>query len=171
MDSPARDAASLLLALLLVGWIPAGGTARAGEVAAPAGVLRLDDELRGHPPADGAPATVVEVARSARTSTNLWQTGQAMPAHLHREHEEVILFARGRMAVRIGDREVEVGPGDAIVVPPGTIHSGRTIEGPASGWSVFSPPFDGKDRVVADTAAPPGDHGRGTPPAAVDPGR
>lgn len=171
MDLPGREAAAFLLAFLLVTFDGAGGTARAGELAAPAGVLRLDDELRAHPPSAGAPATVVEVSRSTRTSANLWQTGQAMPAHLHREHEEVILFARGRMAVRVGDREVEVGPGDAIVVPPGTVHSGRTIDGPASGWSVFSPPFDGKDRIAAETAATGPDHGRGTLPAAVDPPR
>lgn len=147
---PAATAAAAL-ALALAGALP--GPAQAGGEPA-AAVLRLDELLAAHPAGDGGGA-VAEVARGPRTSLNLWRTDRAMPAHVHRAHEEIVVVERGRMRVRLGTREVDVGPGDVLVVPPGTPHSGVATAGEASGYSVFTPPFDGSDRVAVDLPPAP----------------
>jgi mannose-6-phosphate isomerase-like protein (cupin superfamily) len=48
--------------------------------------------------------------------------GGATTAHFHREAEELYFFTAGRGRLRLGDVEREVGPGDCVVIPPGTPH-------------------------------------------------
>ena len=129
--------------------------AETGEV----GALRPDDLQRRLPLADGQPARVDEVARGGEASVNFWQLREGMPPHLHRSHEEVIVVLEGMVETTVGTRQVTLGPGDSIVVPRDTVHGGRVV-GPAlaRGYSVFSPPFDGTERVPArEQTSPAGD--------------
>jgi mannose-6-phosphate isomerase-like protein (cupin superfamily) len=48
--------------------------------------------------------------------------GTATIAHLHHRAEELYWFTAGRGRLRVGDDEREVGPGDCVVIPPGTAH-------------------------------------------------
>lgn len=119
-------------------------------VAAPAGdppVVSLDDALAAHAdPSKGA--VVTEILRGDQASVNAWQITDAMPPHLHREHEEIIIVRTGRARARIGDRDVDLKPGDVFLVPKNTVHAARAYgEDPFTGVSVFAPAFDGKDRV------------------------
>jgi mannose-6-phosphate isomerase-like protein (cupin superfamily) len=110
-------------------------------------VVSLDEALAAHAdPAKGA--AVTEILRGEQASVNAWQITDAMPPHLHREHEEVIIVRTGRARARIGDRDVDLKPGDVFVVPKNTVHAARAYgEEPFTGVSVFAPAFDGKDRV------------------------
>jgi quercetin dioxygenase-like cupin family protein len=119
-------------------------------------VLRLFELAESHPARAGAPATVGEVARGAQTSVNYWQIATEMPAHLHRTHEEVIVVESCRVETTVGDRVLTLGPGDVLVVPPGTVHAGRvTGSEPARGYSIFAPAFDGRDRMPAPPSPEP----------------
>lgn len=52
------------------------------------------------------------------------QPGGGMPRHTNTvEHEQYVL--RGRAAIAIGDRIVDVQPGNVLFIPAGTPHSYR----------------------------------------------
>jgi mannose-6-phosphate isomerase-like protein (cupin superfamily) len=48
--------------------------------------------------------------------------GGATTAHVHRISEELYYFTSGSGRIRLGDEELEVRPGDCVVIPPGTPH-------------------------------------------------
>jgi len=45
------------------------------------------------------------------------------PLHLHRDEDEAWYVLDGRLGLRVGDEEVEVGPGGCAVVPAGVAHT------------------------------------------------
>lgn len=134
---------------------PANATAPTTTAAPSAPVIDIEETVKANPidPAKGA--SVVEVLRGTQASVNVWQITGDMPSHLHREHEEVIIVRSGRARARIGDRTVDLGPGDVFIVPKNTVHAARAYgEDPFVGVSVFAPTFDGKDRVPTPEATP-----------------
>ena len=60
--------------------------------------------------------------------------GERAPEHVHPEMEETWEVLSGRAAFRIGEEEIQAGPGETVVAPPGTAHVG---------WN----PTDGEVRV------------------------
>jgi mannose-6-phosphate isomerase-like protein (cupin superfamily) len=48
----------------------------------------------------------------------------------------------------IGDQTRAIGTGSIVYIPRGAVHSMRNTSPSAmAGYAVFTPPFDGKDRV------------------------
>jgi mannose-6-phosphate isomerase-like protein (cupin superfamily) len=45
------------------------------------------------------------------------------PLHLHRSEDEAWYVLSGRLGFRVGDDEVEAGPGGCVVAPPGAPHT------------------------------------------------
>lgn len=153
--SPRDVARTLLCCAALLGASP---TATSAEPP----VVDFEEVVRANPidPAKGV--SVTEVLRGEQASVNVWQVTDTMAAHLHREHEEIIIVRSGRARARIGDRDVDLGPGDVFLVPKNTVHAARAIgEEPFVGVSVFAPAFDGRDRVAV-----PAPDAEPTPPAA-----
>ncbi|HZR85127.1 MAG TPA: cupin domain-containing protein [Candidatus Binatia bacterium] len=149
--------ALLPLAAIAVACACAGvaDVARAEDAPAAPPILRLDDLVPRAGDAGEAPTGTREVARGQDSSVNAWRVAGSMPPHFHRAHEEVILVERGRVEVTVGDRRSILGPGDAVLVPRGAVHAGRAIgDGEAAGYSVFAPPFDGRDRVASPEPEP-----------------
>lgn len=139
----------LFAASATLAFVPANGRAEPPVVA-------MEDVLRANPidPAKGV--AVTEILRGTQASVNVWQVTDTMPAHLHRNHEEIIIVRSGRARARIGDRDVDLGPGDVFLVPRDTVHAARAIgEEPFVGVSVFAPAFDGSDRVPAPPSPVP----------------
>lgn len=56
--------------------------------------------------------------------------GSSTAPHFHARTEEIYYILEGRGQMTIGDESREVGPGDAIAIPPGAIHTIRNT-GPA----------------------------------------
>ena len=71
----------------------------------------------------GTRFTSLATPRRGTTENTVWRVeiDPGTPATPHSlTREEIFVVQEGRARVRIGDYEGEAGPGDAIVVPPGT---------------------------------------------------
>jgi quercetin dioxygenase-like cupin family protein len=96
-------------------------------------IIKLE-QTREEPTAHGNPkrvylrAGVLPDVTQAAVST--LETGFEVELHSHPTMYENYYVLEGRALYRVGDEELEVGPGDMIVVPPDTPHSQRVLEGP-----------------------------------------
>jgi mannose-6-phosphate isomerase-like protein (cupin superfamily) len=94
-------------------------------------------ELEPIVPPDGS--EVREIARPPDTARNQSLAEARVPPggetaeHFHRASEEIYHFVSGKGRMRLGDQESEVGPGETVLIPPGTRPSFRTRA--ASPWS------------------------------------
>ena len=79
---------------------------------------------------------------------NVWvRADHATIAHIHPGMEETWEVLSGRAGFRIGDEELEAGPGETVVAPPGVVHLGWNLAGgetrlritmrPALRWEEF----------------------------------
>lgn len=96
------------------------------------------------------PLATLPVSETAGASVHHLRVADEVRPHLHRRHDETVVVLVGRGRMRIANDTTEVGPGTVIVVPRGTVHSLEVEGDPLEAISVFSPPFDGKDRVFVD---------------------
>jgi mannose-6-phosphate isomerase-like protein (cupin superfamily) len=75
--------------------------------------------------------------------------GARTTPHYHRHTEEIYYILRGTGTMTIGTEQRSVGPGDAIAIPPGAIH---TIVNPAAEPLVFlcccAPSYEHDDTVL-----------------------
>lgn len=93
---------------------------------------------------------VVEVGRDAATSHHLVAIRTAEVPHRHDRHDLFVLIARGHGTMRIGKAALPVGEGSLLYVPRGALHAFANESGaPAVAYAVYTPPFDGEDRVDA----------------------
>ena len=79
---------------------------------------------------------------------NVWvRPDHATVPHVHPRMEETWEVVSGRAGFRVGEREVEAGPGETVVAPPGVVHHGWNLGGgetvlrimmrPALRWEEF----------------------------------
>ena len=103
------------------------------------------------PLAADQPFRVVEVGRDASTSHHLAAIRNAERPHRHDYHDQLVVIARGYGTVRVGDRTLPVGEGSIVYVPRGTVHAFTNQSGaPAVSYVIYTPPYDGVDRVEVD---------------------
>ncbi|MBN9043616.1 MAG: hypothetical protein BGP05_01065 [Rhizobiales bacterium 62-47] len=64
-----------------------------------------------------------------------------VPRHMHPNTNEIQYILEGTGTVWLGDKEVQVKPGDLIVIPKGTPHAGTKPEGrPFKAIAIKTPP-------------------------------
>jgi mannose-6-phosphate isomerase-like protein (cupin superfamily) len=72
-------------------------------------------------------------------------------AHHHLLAEEIYYVLEGRGLMRVGEETREVGPGDAVAIPPGAVHEIMNV---GSGVLKFlcccAPGYEHEDTVLAD---------------------
>ena len=56
-----------------------------------------------------------------------WGPKFAVPPHWHKKHSETFLILSGQVEWTIGGETHVVGPGDAVYIPPGTVHSVKVV--------------------------------------------
>lgn len=96
----------------------------------------------------GQDFSVRELFRDATSSHHVVTIADREAPHRHDAHDLVVVILRGEGRMRLGDEERPVGEGSVLYVPRGTVHAFRnTSEGPAVAYAVYTPGFDGKDRV------------------------
>ena len=75
--------------------------------------------------------------------------GASTTPHYHPVTEEIYYILEGRGRMRIGDETRDAGPGDAIAIPPGAIH---TIQNTGTGTLKFlcccAPAYEDSDTVL-----------------------
>jgi mannose-6-phosphate isomerase-like protein (cupin superfamily) len=60
-------------------------------------------------------------------------------------------MVRGHGTWRVGDETLDVGEQSILSIPRGTVHAfGNLSDGVAIAYAVYSPPFDGVDRVEVE---------------------
>lgn len=150
---------ALVAAALLA---PAGPAARSQEarpLAPGQALVFADDEAaieRLVERAKAAPngVAVEELGRTEGASVHrIAIVGEVAP-HRHLAHDEVVRVVRGAGTFLYGDFgektvAAEVKAGWTVAIPRGTAHSYRPAKdaGPTVAVLVYTPPFDGKDRV------------------------
>lgn len=72
--------------------------------------------------------------------------GEDTVPHVHRRSQEVYYILEGSGEMRLGDGELNVGPGDAILILPGTRHDIKnTGTGALRILCICSPPYAHED--------------------------
>jgi mannose-6-phosphate isomerase-like protein (cupin superfamily) len=106
-------------------------------------------------PPDGS--EVREIARPPDTARNQSLAEARVPPggetaeHFHRASEEIYYFVSGGGWMRLGEEECEVGPGETVVIPPGTRHKlWNTGAEPLVLLCCSSPPYYDEDTVVTE---------------------
>jgi len=90
----------------------------------------------------------VPIGRLEHASAHHLLVREGVRRHLHRRHDETVLFLAGQGILDVGGRRLPVEPGLVVQVPRGVPHSLAVTGDPVEAVSVFSPAFDGVDRVV-----------------------
>ena len=76
--------------------------------------------------------------------------GASTTPHHHVKTEEIYYVLGGRGLMRVGEECREVGPGDAIAIPPGTIHQvTNTGEDVLKFLCCCAPRYEHEDTVLA----------------------
>jgi quercetin dioxygenase-like cupin family protein len=101
-------------------------------------------------PADGANVTSVAVGGYDAASVHHLSVAEGVKTHFHRQHDETVTVLAGTGRMRLGEETRDVTAGTVILIPRGTLHSLEVTAGPVEALSMFSPAFDGKDRIYVD---------------------
>ncbi len=96
------------------------------------------------------PIANVAIGASKGASAHHLRLVEGAKPHVHRRHDETVVVLSGHGRMTLGPDTVDVGRGSVLVVPRGTVHSLVVSGAPIEAVSVFSPPFDGRDRVFVD---------------------
>ncbi len=140
--------------LLLVILIAMTFTATAGAQSTPAagpGVYDIDSLLNEFQLAKGQPFRSDVIAWDSTSSVHLTQVETVVDMHHHVKHDENVWIIRGAGRLTLGDQKLKVKAGQFVHIPRGTSHAFHNLgSNPAVVISVFSPGFDGKDRIYED---------------------
>jgi len=97
------------------------------------------------------PVSVIDLGRTAWVSHHLAVVRDAEVPHYHRFHDLTVVVMRGDGVIDIDGKPYAMHPGDVVHVQRGVRHFFRnTGSSPAAAFVTFSPPFDGRDTVVAE---------------------
>lgn len=109
--------------------------------------------LKEHPVPDSQNIYAVELTRTARSSTSIIQISDREAYHVHRLHDLSVTVFRGKGRILLNGRDLAVEAGDTISIPANVPHAFLNRGGskrPAAALVVFSPPYDGKDKVQVE---------------------
>jgi len=111
----------------------------------------LDALAEKDPLESGKDFQVFEVGRDAHTSHHVvWIVDRETP-HRHDMHDLLVVMLRGFGTMRLGNETRSVGPSSILYVPRGTPHAFTNASGElALAYAVYTPAFDGADRVPVD---------------------
>lgn len=80
--------------------------------------------------------------------------GSVVPTHAH-PHEQAGMLLQGRLELTIGDEARVCEPGELFIIPGGTEHSARPVDGPAVVLDVFSPVREDYAKLFNQYIPPP----------------
>jgi quercetin dioxygenase-like cupin family protein len=93
---------------------------------------------------------ITQVASGKNASVNLVMgpTGSILKMHYHQYHDEITYCIKGQAVMNVSGKELVMNAGDLMYIPALTLH-GSEVTGNETLQliSIFTPPFDGKDRI------------------------
>jgi mannose-6-phosphate isomerase-like protein (cupin superfamily) len=102
------------------------------------------------------PIAVRKLRVTAESSISLIRLAGAEKPHMHRNHDLIVVVLHGTARLHLGERVLEVQPGDIMEIPRGVVHWSENIGATASEvYAVFSPPYDGLDNIPVLPLIPP----------------
>lgn len=99
---------------------------------------------------------ITDIVRTEQNSIHLVQVRGEIAPHYHKNRSETvyILSGTGLLVIRqagVNEMNTVVKAGDIVTIPPGAVHSFHPSQAgvlvPTVALSIFTPPFDGKDRI------------------------
>jgi mannose-6-phosphate isomerase-like protein (cupin superfamily) len=85
---------------------------------------------------------------TAEISVSLIRLAGAEQPHIHKDHDLVVVLLAGQARLHVGNRTVDVRPGDVMEIPRGVVHWAENTGPEASEvYAIFSPPYDGRDNL------------------------
>ena len=118
------------------------------------GVFNVDSLLDSHPLAKEQSFRTDIIAHDSSSSVHLTQVQGGIESHRHVYHDENVWIIRGAGRLILNGVNHRVAAGQLVHIPRNTPHSFHNLGSkPAVVISVFSPGFDGKDRVYEDAGA------------------
>ena len=95
-----------------------------------------------------APVAAAELHRGRGVSIHRVEVARAVRPHRHERHEETVVMLAGQGVFTLDGEEHRIGPGAVMHIPRGAVHAYRHEgEGTTQVVSIFTPAFDGEDRV------------------------
>jgi len=103
------------------------------------------------------PIAVRRLRATAETSVSLIRLAGTEQPHIHKDHDLVVVLLAGSARLHLGERIIDVRPGDVMEIPRGTVHWAENTGADASEvYAIFSPPYDGRDNLpVPPVPLPP----------------
>jgi mannose-6-phosphate isomerase-like protein (cupin superfamily) len=93
----------------------------------------------------------IDSARNQSLAEASLPPGGATAEHYHRTTEEIYFFTHGSGRMRLGDDERDVGPGDTVVIPPGTRHKlWNSGDEPLRLLCCCAPAYSHEDTVITE---------------------
>ncbi|MFZ2472542.1 MAG: cupin domain-containing protein [Methanothrix sp.] len=93
---------------------------------------------------------IAQVASGKNASVNLVMgpVGSVLKMHYHQYSDEITYCIKGQAVMNVSGKELVMKTGDLMYIPALTLH-GSEVTGNETLQliSIFSPPFDGKDRI------------------------
>ncbi|OHB74602.1 MAG: hypothetical protein A2Z34_04590 [Planctomycetes bacterium RBG_16_59_8] len=118
----------------------------------PADFHHTQDILREKRLGPSEAVSIIDVTRSSKNSVHLVQVRGEIAPHYHRDRFELVYILSGSGLFTLRQQgKVEINrmvkAGDIFSIPAGSVHSFHNDgETPTIALSIFTPPFDGKDR-------------------------
>jgi mannose-6-phosphate isomerase-like protein (cupin superfamily) len=110
-------------------------------------VPELSGEALGLPSGTGLRSRMFVSADGATVSV---QDGN-VPKHMHPNTNEMQFILEGTGTIWLGDKEVQVKPGDLVIIPKGTAHGGTKPDGrPFKAIAIKTPPQAPDDTKLLD---------------------
>ena len=101
--------------------------------------------------ADGSDFRAELVGRDEHQSHHVVAIRTGEVPHRHDEHDLLVILLRGHGEILIGLETQPVGAGSILYIPRHTRHAfTNRSDQPAIAYTVYTPAFDGKDRVDAE---------------------
>jgi mannose-6-phosphate isomerase-like protein (cupin superfamily) len=74
-----------------------------------------------------------------------------VPKHYHANAHEIQYYLEGTGTIWLGDKEVQIKPGDLAIIPKGTVHGGTKTDGaPFKAIAIKTPPQAPDDTKLFD---------------------
>jgi len=116
-------------------------------------IKRVDDILKENPLKPGEKAQTIKIAEDNTTTVLVLRflEGVEIKSHLHKTHDEIVIFVKGNGQTTIGNKTMDMKPGTIHFNPMGKVHATKNIGNePLVVISIFTPAMREPDRQFVE---------------------